>query len=682
MLENQTAEKSTERVVNALNSTITQIKLLCADYAGWDDTYTFIKDKNTKYITTNLVDETFSSTKLDLILYINKAGQLIYGKAYDYRNNKPAELPSDVSTLIGLNKTIINKGDPVQGLSGLINIDSGPLLIAAYPIVTSQKEGPIEGTLIMARRLDNNQRNELAQITDLNISFEKITDIPSQDSQKVIVTTLNDETNKGTLILNDIFGKPAVQLDVILGREITTQLNHAIIYILTALIIVGFINLLIGFLLARNYLLRPLRRLVDEVRQIAQTGKFSSNIHISGRDEIGDLARDVNSMIGSLELNSRSLIELNKELKKQRDSIEEEVDKRTHQLKEEQARFMSSINSFPEAFIVTDTDGNVLLTNNALNKTLDLQHQEWTIEELEKIFENYFDIRRNITLCQKERKPLLLSGIAYKKRFLKVYMAPIIFGEGKIIGTVILLDDITEAVLTERSKDEFLLIASHELRTPLTAIKGNSELLTSFFADKVNDSNFKEIISDIQKACVSLIEIVNAFLTTSRLEQDRLEFNREPISVEKLIVEVAYKYRTISEQKGVQLLVSNLASPNLKVMGDRQRIEEVLTNLIGNAIKYTDKGSIKIVVDKKDEFAKISVIDTGRGIPLKQQSLLFKKFQQASNNIYTRDVTHGTGLGLYIAKLMTEAMGGEIYLEKSAENQGSIFAFTLPLSNN
>jgi len=186
------------------------------------------------------------------------------------------------------------------------------------------------------------------------------------------------------------------------------------------------------------------------------------------------------------------------------------------------------------------------------------------------------------------------------------------------------------------------------------------------------------MVDDIHQASVSLIDIVNTFLTTSMLEQGRMAFRNDNFDFAAVVLQTINKYKKMSAAKGITLSVSNLTNNSLAFEGDKQRVEEVITNLLSNAIRYTQQGSIKVIIDKTDIGLKLSIIDTGVGIPQNQQSLLFKKFQQASTDIYTRDVTHGTGLGLYISKQIVEAMGGEIYLEQSTPGKGSIFTFTLP----
>lgn len=112
---------------------------------------------------------------------------------------------------------------------------------------------------------------------------------------------------------------------------------------------------------------------------------------------------------------------------------------------------------------------------------------------------------------------------------------------------------------------------------------------------------------------------------------------------------------------------------------DKDRVGEVLLNLLGNAIKYSEKGTVTVQASLLQGFLKVSVTDAGKGISPEQQSLLFRKFQQAGKSLLTRDTTRATGLGLYISKLLTEQMGGQIFLEKSEPNVGSTFSFTVPI---
>jgi signal transduction histidine kinase len=235
----------------------------------------------------------------------------------------------------------------------------------------------------------------------------------------------------------------------------------------------------------------------------------------------------------------------------------------------------------------------------------------------------------------------------------------------------------------QRSRDEFFSIASHELRTPLTAIRGNIDMIKRFYAEKVGDEDFNQMVDDIHSSSIRLIEIVSDFLDASSLEQGKIKFTPEEFNIEEVIEKVAYETNATASEKGVHIGLEKMQGGVPAVYADKNRVKQIVYNLIGNALKFTEKdGSITLHVTADDKLLKVSVEDTGRGISEENQKLLFHKFQQAGDSLYTRDTTRGTGLGLYISKLMSEQMGGSMQLEQSVLDKGSTFSFTLPLASS
>jgi signal transduction histidine kinase len=260
--------------------------------------------------------------------------------------------------------------------------------------------------------------------------------------------------------------------------------------------------------------------------------------------------------------------------------------------------------------------------------------------------------------------------------------APIFDASGNVAGAIVVFRDVSKEKELERAKDEFFSIASHELRTPLTAIRGNAAMLEEYFGSKLKDPTIREMIQDIRKAGARLIELVNDFLDTGRLEQGRLKFQKEQFDIAALMEEATRELEPSALGETVSLDIKHPTAPLPQVTADRNRVKQVLINLIGNAFKFTKKGRIVVAAGQEGNTVKVTVSDTGHGIPQENQKLLFKKFQQAPiTNSYTRDVTKGTGLGLYISKLMVEGMGGKIWLERSEVGKGSTFAFSLPVAD-
>jgi PAS domain S-box-containing protein len=373
--------------------------------------------------------------------------------------------------------------------------------------------------------------------------------------------------------------------------------------------------------------------------------------------------------------------------------IEIKVKERTHQLNAEHARLQSAINSLDVGLLMTFHDNQTISYNTMLQHMFGIYKVSETTSELQtevtldtiedKLLKYNFDLNKAIDNCQYTGKYFNISELTFENRILSIYGAPVRIKDKTIIGTVILFSDVTEAKILERSKDEFFSIASHELRTPLTGIRGNSSMILSYYQQILDDPQLKEMIEDIHSSSVRLIGIVNDFLDVSRLEQGKVKFAYAPVSVEKVTENVAYEMRAVLTEKKLYLKVDKLTLGSLPlVWADENRLKQVIYNLVGNASKFTEEGGISITAKLSDakDCIKVLVADTGRGMANESQRLLFHKFQQASSSLLTRDTTRGTGLGLYISKMIIENMGGHIGLEYSEPNKGSTFSFTLPVA--
>lgn len=379
----------------------------------------------------------------------------------------------------------------------------------------------------------------------------------------------------------------------------------------------------------------------------------------------------------SVQERTQEISEKNVALQKARDDIS----KGWFDLQEEKARLTASISSLALGFILTDSKENIVMMNPVANQILNLQEGIREFEHIEDILKDACDLHELHLKCETEKKTIEKKDLVFGSKFLRIFLAPIIStakGSEELIGTVLLLEDTTEAKVLDRSKDEFFSIASHELRTPLTAIRGNTSMILDLYKDKLQDKELEDMLTDINTSSIRLIEIVNDFLSVSRLEQGSMEFKQEQVDVVVLINQIFDELKVIADQTHIAFKLEDTSSEPLLVIADHDKTKEVLINLIGNGLKFTEKGEIGVSVRAEGDFLKIFVRDTGRGITPQFQNLLFRKFQQAGESLLTRDTTKGTGLGLYISKLMVEGMGGRIWLERSEAGVGTVFGFTLP----
>ena len=380
-------------------------------------------------------------------------------------------------------------------------------------------------------------------------------------------------------------------------------------------------------------------------------------------------------------------------------TTKQQFELRTAQLIASTSNAYSFLDSLNMGFVMCDVNTQVVLTNNSAKNILSTKvagddkaqltqnsQFEWNIDNLDKLLQPEIKLKELVLLCLKSSKPQEAKELNAGKSVLHLFIAPMINedidGNKHQIGAIILVEDITEQKVLERSKDEFLSIASHELRTPLTAIRGNAALIKKYYGDKLPDEDTIEMIDDIHESSVRLIEIVNDFLDVSAIEQGKIIMNPETFLIDEIVDDVMHDLQGLCDLKGIKLLKDNSAASINKVYADKQRIKQVLYNLVGNAIKFTDIGSVTINNSSDGNYVYIKIIDTGRGMSADNQHLLFRKFQQAGSSLLTRDNTKGTGLGLYISKLIIELSNGKIELEHSELGKGSTFVFSIPIAKN
>jgi signal transduction histidine kinase len=222
-------------------------------------------------------------------------------------------------------------------------------------------------------------------------------------------------------------------------------------------------------------------------------------------------------------------------------------------------------------------------------------------------------------------------------------------------------------------KDEFLANTSHELRTPLNSIIGFLTLITEGYYDDNNE--LKLFTRNALDSAYHLLSVINDLLDLSKIESGGMQVQVEKVYVQELLSEVSSLFSVQADQKGVGLEVETKGTP-LFASADLRKLKQVLINLIGNAIKFTTAGSIKISVDRQNGTLRFSIKDTGIGIPKEKQDRLFQKFFQIDGGTTRR--FGGTGLGLVISKHFVEMMGGQIKLESRGAGAGTTVSFTIP----
>ncbi|MCQ4313100.1 CHASE domain-containing protein [Pseudomonas stutzeri] len=374
------------------------------------------------------------------------------------------------------------------------------------------------------------------------------------------------------------------------------------------------------------------------------------------------------------------------------------------QRKRDEERFRNVVEASPNAFLLFDYDGTIIMVNRQTELLFGYSRQELLGQSVDLLIPEsmrkiYLEVRHRFVQAPETRRlgdNRELFGRHREGHLLpvEVGLSPLRSGEEQLVQAVVtdighrkaaerrLRDQANELVIANRYKSEFLANMSHELRTPLNSILILSDQLRQNAASNLTEKQVRHA-DIIHRAGHDLLQLINDVLDLAKIEAGHMQIKPEPLDLAELLVEVTAGLQPMAEQKGLTLSTRIDPDVPVSVISDRARLQQILRNLITNALKFTEQGSVDIRVACKpaetptdDDVLQIFVSDTGIGIAEDQHERIFQAFQQIDGSISRQ--YGGTGLGLAIARQLAEVLGGGIIL-RSAPGQGSCFTVELPL---
>jgi PAS domain S-box-containing protein len=403
-----------------------------------------------------------------------------------------------------------------------------------------------------------------------------------------------------------------------------------------------------------NRIVQPLRELTGTMARVA-AGDLEARAQVATGDEVGILAAGFNSMADRIYQLRRS--DLGKLLVAQQTTE-------------------AAIDSLFDPVIVTDADGKVTKLNPAAEEIFGTEAKNVGRPVRDIAHDSRIAMAVSETLSSQQPVtgegaasvlPLAVDGA---ERAFRLRTTPMRDDKGRLLGAVMLLEDITHLREIDRLKSEFIATASHELRTPLTSVQMSVHLLLEGAAGTLTERQH-EVLEACREDCSRLEKLMRDLLDLSKIDAGEAAPHLAPVSAGDLIAACAESFRTPVESKGITLRIE--AAPDLPyVLADRAQIERVISNLIGNALRHTGLGGeIHIGVHRRGDQVAVSVADTGHGIPPEYLPIIFDKFVRVPNA-----PSGGAGLGLAISKSIVEAHGGQIVVQ-SRVGHGTTFTFTL-----
>ena len=428
---------------------------------------------------------------------------------------------------------------------------------------------------------------------------------------------------------------------------------------LFAFVFLVFIVSAVGIINSIN-ILRDVEKMYDFVEHISK-GDFSARLETKRDDEIGHLADELNQMAIRL-----------------RDSLAK--------VKEEKEKALSVIENVGDSIIVINKEGKIALFNSAAEKITETESDKAVGKQYSEILKLSPAGRETIERAIRVGKRLsfpkdtFLTTNKYARTLeIKGNISPFVMKDGES-SYILAFRDVTTERAVEKMKSEFISITSHQLRTPLASIRWYVEMLLAGDVGKLT-ARQEDFLSDIHDSTMTAIDLINNLLDLSRIERGKIKFKIEPLQLENIVNKIISEFAPLAEASNVKVVKEFPKKKLPKINLDRQKVTQVFSNLLANAIQYSP-GKAKVILGLKraEDSVVFSCKDFGIGIPEDEQQSIFKKFFRASNTAGVG--APGSGIGLYVCKYFTEQMGGKIWFESEGEGKGTTFYVEFPIIKN
>lgn len=541
---------------------------------------------------------------------------------------------------------------------------------------------------------------------------------PQQESAKTAQPMKEALAGKEAVFVNDLdyrnqkvlaVSKYIDNFQLGLVAKIDSQEIMSVPIALILLLVVIFLASLVVYYFIVRFLSWRLTLSISKLNQGAKEigrGNWDYRVKLKDKDEIGELSRTFNKMAQEVRKSraevDRKVEQQTKEIEHKNKSLEneqkamfnvlEDVEEEKEKTKVERDKIDAILHSIGDGVFVVDKDLKITIYNDISAKLSGFGVEEAIGKRYDRVLKFIFedDGQVNDSFIKQAIKTGEIQEMANHTLLIRKdgsrlpvadSAAPIRNTHGKIIGCVVVFRDVTKEREVDKMKTEFVSVASHQLRTPLTAIRWTLEELAGGELGRLNDQQ-QDYVNQSLESSERMMNLVNDLLNVSRLETGRLSVEPKPTDLAELVGGVIREYQPVAKAKKCRIIF-NTSKPKLKKINiDSSLIRQVVTNFISNGVKYSPVAkdsvvSVSLSANKQEVI--FSVKDSGVGIPKTAQSRIFEKFFRADNVVKME--TEGSGLGLYISKMIIEISGGRLWFE-SQEGKGSTFYFSLPLSGS
>ncbi len=724
-LESESLRVDVQRVREALIRDIVGLVEKSGDWGFWDDMYGYIQKPDPRFVQSNVSISTAISLRIDALIVVDLKGQPLIAREFDRKAGTDNPLRSKAMLEAMLPGHVLNPAagaelkaldtsddgdaydddrlvmlDPpgcsMPTCAGIIRIDGQMFLVASRPVLPSSMVGTPVGRVVFLRRFDQAELDELSARTHIKIFATPVAGLPadeakmpdSQEAQRlkrlyaspegtVIATPMDANVMIGETLFHDLSGQPLMVLRIEVFRNIVTRGSQSLTFFTMSLLVCGAAFGIVTYVLLDRLVLSRLLGLEEDIQRIGKTVEFNGRVRKDGNDELASLADAINQALEAIELSHRLLRE-----------------------REAESRKLALVAARTDNMvIITDPKGKIEWVNEGFTRQTGYTPAEAAGKIPGHLLQGP-DTDPTTTALMREQiqagRGFHVQTLNYDKSrkpyWVDIEVQPIFDADGRLQNFMAIESDVTESrQLTEalrqardaaqtanQAKSQFLANMSHEIRTPMTAILGFAELLNDASTSPSQRNNYA---NSIVRNGHHLLAIINDILDISKIEADKMTIEHVAAPVGQILAEAINASQQRADEKKLALGAVYLTPIPAVITSDPFRLRQIISNLVSNAVKFTERGSVTINVSLINEPGdgqgriRIDVVDTGVGISEAECKGLFRPFTQADTSTTRR--FGGTGLGLTISRRLAELLGGGLTFV-SEPGKGSTFSLTLP----
>jgi len=672
-IEEDFASQNLDRAASALSNELEILDRTTSEYASWDQTYAYLQGKNPSYVNTEYPTSSFMQLKVNFVIILDNSGRKLFSKSFDLANSEQAQLPDGIETHLQPGSLLASHNHESSRATGILMLPSGPLLIDSRPVLTSDSKGPIAGTIIMARLLDNAEIERLSEMMHMPIEIERLDNGQLQPDVRraasaispahpVLTRTYDRGWLASYTTLDDIYGKPALILRILLSRKIYQQGRASLLQFLLLLVATALIFGTVTLYLLQRAVVSRIASLTSDIIHIGASGDLAARVAVNGDDEIGYLGSAVNSMLEDLE--------------------KTQLDR--HQGRTRLALMMDKM---PAMLWTTDTELRFTSGMGTGLAVLGLRSQDMEGKSLFEYF--HTDDPESVPIAA-HRKALSGESVTYEiewqKHIFDSHVQPLKGSDGQLLGVIGVALDITDRKhLADQLRVSQKMQAvgelaggvAHDFNNLLMIVKGHAEMLL----ERIDSSSARHNLEQIQSATERAATLTRQLLAFSRkqvLQPKVLDLNDVVAGMIKMFA------RVIGENIDLAFLPGSKLAP---VKADPGQMEQVLLNLVVNARDAMPDGGRLTIETCNVELDSVSasqhsameagnyvmliVTDTGCGMDAGTQARVFEPF------FTTKGPGKGTGLGLATVYGVVKQSGGFIWVYSEVD-RGTTFKIYLP----